>query len=142
VYVEFTFASTSIAADPTGYDRHMSSRMRRLVLVPVLLFVTVSAVTFTLARLHPAKPSLPASASVQLGDSYRGETVYAQSCAGCHGDSAQGGVGPKLAGAAISLAAVKGQIDNGGGVMPANLVGGRDEEDVLAYLATILAPAE
>ena len=116
--------------------------MRRLVLVPVLLFVTVSAVTFTLARLHPAKPSLPASASVQLGDSYRGETVYAQSCAGCHGDAAQGGVGPKLAGAAISLAAVKGQIDNGGGVMPANLVGGRNEEDVLAYFATILAPAE
>ena len=116
--------------------------MHRLVFVPALLFVTVSAVTFALAQLHPAKPSLPVSASVQLGDSYRGETVYAQSCAGCHGAAAEGGVGPKLAGAALSLAAVKSQIATGSGTMPPSLVGGRDEEDVLAYLATILAPAE
>lgn len=100
--------------------------------------MTVSAVTFALAQQHPAKPSLPVSEAVQLGDAYRGETVYAQNCASCHGGAAEGGVGPKLAGARISLAAAQARIESGGSVMPANLVTGRDLEDVLAYLATIL----
>jgi hypothetical protein len=46
-------------------------------------------------------------------------------------------VGPKLAGAPISLGAAKAQIDNGGSAMPPKLVQGGQEEDVLAYLATI-----
>lgn len=117
----------------------MSSRQRRLLLIPALLFVAVSAATFGLAKLHPAKPSPPAAAaSVRLGDAYRGETVYAQSCASCHGAAAEGGLGPKLAGAPLSLAAARARIESGGGVMPANLVTGRDRDDVLAYLATIL----
>lgn len=119
----------------------MSSRLRRLVLVPAVLFLAVSAGTFALAKLHLAKPEAPASASVALGDAYRGETVYATSCAGCHGAAAEGGVGPALEGASISLGAAKARIDNGGGAMPGGLVTGRQEEDVLAYLATLLAPA-
>jgi mono/diheme cytochrome c family protein len=119
----------------------MSSRRRRLVLVPAVLFLAVSASTFALAKLHLAKPAAPASASVTLGDAYRGETVYATSCASCHGAAAEGGVGPALDGAPISLAAVKAQIDTGSGAMPGGLVTGRQEEDVLAYLATLLAPA-
>jgi hypothetical protein len=35
------------------------------------------------------------------------------------------------------VAAAKTQIDNGGGIMPAKLVTGSREDDVLAYLATI-----
>ena len=53
--------------------------------------------------------------------------------------NAQGGVGPRLAGASITLPVVKAQIDNGGGIMPAKLVSGSREDDVLAYLATIVA---
>jgi mono/diheme cytochrome c family protein len=114
--------------------------LKRIVLVPLALFVAVSGTVLTLALLHPAKPSASAAGSVQLGDAYRGETVFAQSCASCHGTAGAGGeVGPKLAGARISLAEAKAQIDNGGGAMPAGLVSGRQEEDVLAYLATILA---
>ena len=111
------------------------------MLVPALLFVVSSASAFTLAKLHLAKPGLPKSGSVKLGDFYQGETVFSTSCSSCHGDKAQGGIGPKLAGAPISLAAAKAQIDNGGGAMPANLVQGREEEDVLAYLSTIFAPS-
>jgi mono/diheme cytochrome c family protein len=139
-YVEFTLASTGIDADPTGYDRRVSRPWRRLVLVPAILFVVVSTSAFTLAKLHLAKPGLPKSGSVKLGDLYRGETVFSTSCSSCHGDSAQGGIGPKLAGAHISLAAAKAQIDNGGATMPPKLVQGRQEEDVLAYLSTIFAP--
>lgn len=119
----------------------MSSQLGRLVLLPAVLFLVYSASAFTLAKLHPAKPGVAASAPTQVGDASGGRTVYSASCASCHGDTAQGGVGPALAGASISLAAAKSQIDNGGGSMPAKLVLGKQEEDLLAYLATILAPA-
>jgi cytochrome c551 len=107
-----------------------------------VLFGGFSGTVFALAKLHPAKPGVPAAAAgpVKLGDAARGEIVFENSCAGCHGDAGVGGgIGPKLAGNPISLAASKAQIDNGGGAMPAQLVSGGHEEDVLAYLKTILA---
>src|SRR5204863_9776169 len=117
--------------DPTRYDRAVSSRRTRLLVVPALLFVAFSGAAFALAKLHLAKPSLSAAGPVRLGDPYRGQTVFAQSCASCHGqDGKGGGVGPRLAGSGISLAAAKAQVDNGGGAMPAGIVHGRQEEDV------------
>jgi mono/diheme cytochrome c family protein len=117
----------------------VSSRTRRLVLVPALLFVVVSATGFTLAKLHPAKPEAAKAGPIALGDAARGRAIFAKTCAGCHGAQAQGGIGPKLAGAQISLAAAQTQIDNGGGTMPPSLVQGAQEQDVLAYLSTIFA---
>jgi mono/diheme cytochrome c family protein len=120
----------------------VSSRVVRLIVIPAALFASLSGATFALAKLHPAKPSTAASGPVRVGDAYRGEVVFSQSCAGCHGAGGRGGgVGPRLAGNPISLAAAKAQIDNGGGAMPAGIVSGRQEEDVLAYLSTILASA-
>jgi mono/diheme cytochrome c family protein len=109
---------------------------------PLALLAIVAVAVFALAEAHVLKPSTPkaAGSSVKLGDVYRGETVFQQECAGCHGNGGQGGgVGPKLAGAALTPAAVKAQIDRGGGVMPAGLVSGGDEADVLAYVASIAA---
>jgi mono/diheme cytochrome c family protein len=103
-----------------------------------VLFASVSIAVFTLAKLHLAKPK-PSAGAVTLGDAGRGRIVFKETCAACHGSRAQGGVGPRLAGARITLAAAKFQIDNGGGVMPARLVTGGREDDVLAYLETILA---
>ncbi len=65
--------------------------------------------------------------------------MYSETCAACHGESGEGGIGPRLEGNPISLAAAKAQIDAGGGTMPPQLVSGQQEEDVLAYLATLLA---
>ncbi len=117
--------------------------MSRLVLVPLVLIAAVSGVTYGLARWHPARPGVPkvAGGSVELGDQYRGETVFSQQCAGCHGPGGKGGVGPRLIASPIPIAAVKAQIDAGGGSMPPALVKGADEADVLAYVATIIAPA-
>jgi len=114
--------------------------LRRIVVLPLVLFALVSAAAFTLAKLHLAKPETPASASsVKLGDAYRGETVFGSECSGCHGQGGKGGgIGPPLDGAAITIADAKAQIDNGGGAMPAGLVSGQEEQDVLAYLATLL----
>lgn len=116
-------------------------RFLRLVVVPTVLFAIFAGTALALAELHLAKPGLPKTGGkVQLGDSYRGETIFSTTCASCHGQGGKGGgIGPKLAGAAIPLSAVKAQIDNGGGAMPAGLVKGQDEQDVLAYLAGIVA---
>lgn len=114
--------------------------LRRIVLLPLVLFVVVSATVFTLAKVHLAKPAASAAGPVTLGDPQRGQAIFKQTCGGCHGMNAQGGVGPRLAGAHISVDTAKAQIDNGGGIMPARLVTGTREDDVLAYLAKIVAP--
>ena len=113
----------------------------RLIVIPACLFVGVSATAFTLAKLSLAEPSVPKAAvgNVKLGDPYRGQVVYSQNCSACHGATGEGGVGPKLDGNPIAIAAAQAQIDSGGGAMPPALVSGRQEADVLAYLTTILA---
>jgi len=127
--------------DPTRYDRCVPrKRFLRLVVVPIVLFAVFAGAAFALSKLHLAKPGTPkTSGKVKLGDSYRGETIFSTTCAACHGQAGKGGgIGPALAGVAIPIEAAKAQIDNGGGAMPAGLVKGQQEEDVLAYLAGIL----
>ena len=112
----------------------------RLVIVPVVLFVYVSAMVFALAKAHPLSPVKPivSGAPVVLGDVYRGETAFQEACAGCHGiGGTGGGVGPALAGRGLDLSAVKAQIETGSGAMPGNLVSGDKLADVLAYVAQI-----
>jgi cytochrome c551 len=121
----------------------MSRRAVRLIVVPAILFAVVSATVFTLAELHPAKAEKAASTGpVGAGDATRGEGLFAENCASCHGTGGRNGtVGPTLAGDSISLTDARAQIESGGGVMPANLVTGQELEDVLAYLETILEPS-
>ena len=119
---------------------------RALVAAPLLLFSGMVGATVLLAVLHLAQPGVPkavAGSAIELGDSYRGETVFGQTCAGCHGDLGKGGgVGPRLAGSPITLELVKARIDSGKGVMPAGLLTGGPEKDVLAYVASIIAAPE
>ena len=107
---------------------------------PLALFAAVTVTTVVLATLHVFKPGTPKAAvgsGVKLGDIYRGETVYSQSCASCHGADGGGGVGPALVGRGIPVARIKSQIDAGGGVMPAQIVSGQAEEDVIADVASL-----
>ena len=113
--------------------------LRRIVVLPLVLFVVVSATVFTLANLHLAKPAA-SSGAVPLGDAKHGRVAYVQKCAPCHGAQAQGKVGPRLAGADLTVEQARAQIDNGGGIMPAGLVSGGAEADVLAYLKSLFTP--
>ena len=111
-----------------------------MLLIPLILFAAFSGGAFALAKLHFAKPGVPKAGAVTLGDAYRGETLFQQNCSACHGaDGKGGGVGPRLIGNPISLAAAQARIEAGGGTMPPSLVNGQDKADVLAYLATIIA---
>jgi cytochrome c551 len=125
-------------------DSHEGRSRLALILRPLALLVVVSGVVFTLAQLHLAKPSVPSAAAgtkIAIGDSYRGSVAFDQTCGGCHGVGGKGGgIGPRLIGDPISLAAVKQQIDAGGGSMPPGLVKGAAERDVLAFVATIIKP--
>ncbi|MFN2469085.1 MAG: c-type cytochrome [Gaiellaceae bacterium] len=116
------------------------SRPVRLLVVPLILFATVSGAAYGLAQLHPARPGTPkTSGKIVLGDAYNGQLLFEQTCAGCHGDGGTGGgIGPRLKGSSISLAEASARIRDGGGTMPANLVRGRELRDVLAYLRTML----
>jgi mono/diheme cytochrome c family protein len=143
VYLDATLARNIGTDDLTRYDRHVSTPeggwpLKRIVVLPIVLFVGVAAIVFALAKLHPAKPSV-AAGPVTLGDAKNGQIIFKETCGGCHGAQAQGGVGPKLAGAQITIAAARAQIDNGGGIMPGGLVKGSREDDVLAYLDSIFA---
>lgn len=123
---------------------HSDEGRGRLVLIlrPLALFIVISGAVFTLGQLHLAKPGLPSAAAgtkIAIGDSYRGSVAFDQTCGSCHGAGGKGGaIGPRLIGDRISLAAVKQQIDVGGGAMPPGLVKGAAERDILAFMATII----
>jgi mono/diheme cytochrome c family protein len=113
----------------------------RLVVVPAILFVVVSAAVFGFAKWHPAKPeAVPAPAASGPKDPVRGEELFAENCATCHGEGGQGGgVGPALPGSELTIAQAQSIITSGRGIMPGGLVEGQDLEDVLAYLQIVFA---
>jgi mono/diheme cytochrome c family protein len=118
----------------------VSRRTLRLVVVPAILFAVVSGTVFVVAQLHPAKDEASSEPASAVGNAARGEQLFSENCATCHGEGGTGGgVGPTLAGSSVSLDEARSTIQNGRGVMPADLVSGQELEDVLAYLRTIVA---
>ena len=105
--------------------------------VPFALLVVVAAATFALAVWHPFAPSASATDAAPPGDAGRGASIYAATCAGCHGADASGGVGPALRGSGLTSADVESVVATGRGTMPAGLVSGQDAADVAAYVATL-----
>ena len=104
---------------------------------PLALLAVVAAATFGLALWHPFSPSGSAPATATAGNASRGATIFAASCAGCHGADATGGVGPALRGSGLTAAAVTAVIATGKGAMPAGIVSGPDAADVAAHVASI-----
>lgn len=100
----------------------------------------VIAATFLLAQARVFAPSAPATAGG--GDVYRGETIFQRECAGCHGPDAKGGIGPRLFEAGLDEADVAAAIEQGRGVMPAGIVRGSEQADVVAFVVSISRPVE
>jgi mono/diheme cytochrome c family protein len=110
--------------------------MTKRQVVPPLLLVTVTLVTFGLAKWHPFSPSAAPAASV-VGDAAHGRKVFVVHCSGCHGMDATGGIGPSLHAVGLTAVEVEEIVASGGGVMPAGVVKGQDAADVTAYVAGI-----
>lgn len=108
---------------------------------PILVGGAVVAGTFALAQAQVFEPSAPAIATVSGGDVYRGEIVFERECASCHGTGGTGGgVGPRLQGSGLDAGAATVAVQQGRGVMPAGLVSGEDEADVVAYVVSLSTP--
>jgi mono/diheme cytochrome c family protein len=104
---------------------------------PVLVGAVIVLAVFVLAKAHVFEPSAATGGTTTAGDVARGEQVFASSCAGCHGALAEGGSGPPLAGSELTAEEVTTRIREGSGVMPAGIVSGQDEADVVAYVVSI-----
>jgi mono/diheme cytochrome c family protein len=114
--------------------------MRRLWRPLVVGAVIVIAV-FVLAKARIFEPSAPATTTTAPGDPARGATIFADTCSGCHGEGAVGGdPGPRLVGSGLDAEKIEARIEQGVGVMPAGLVSGQDEADVVAYVVSVSAP--
>jgi mono/diheme cytochrome c family protein len=110
---------------------------------PILIGGAVAVGTLALAQAQVFAPSAPAGGAVATGDSSRGETVFERECAGCHGEGGQGGgVGPVLVAAGLDAAAVSTAVQQGRGVMPAGIVTGQEQTDVVAYVVSVSSPSE
>ena len=104
---------------------------------PVVAGAAIAAGTFVLAQAQIFAPSVPAG-NLTGGDPYHGQIVFERECAGCHGLGGVGGdPGPRLAGAGLTASVVAARVRQGGGVMPAGLVSGKDEADVVTYVVSI-----
>jgi cytochrome c551 len=109
--------------------------MRRLWR-PLLVGGVIVVAVFLLAKAQIFEPS--ASGTTVAGDAARGEVVFERECAACHGSGGAGGdPGPRLVGTGLTQDDVTTRVRQGVGVMPAGLVSGQDEADVVAYVVSI-----
>ncbi len=95
--------------------------------------------TFALAQAQIFEPSAPAGGTA-AGDVDRGEAVFEHECAGCHGSGGAGGVGPVLVGSGLDATAVTTAVQQGRGIMPAGIVEGQEQADVVTYVVSISGP--
>lgn len=110
---------------------------------PILIGGAVTIATFALAQAEIFAPSAPAGGAAATGDFYRGETIFQRECAGCHGDQGKGGgVGPVLFETGLAATDVAVAVQQGRGVMPAGIVTGQEQADVVAYVFAISSPSE
>ncbi len=112
--------------------------MRRLWR-PLVVGTVIAVAVFALAEAQIFAPSASPAPTASSGDVQHGKAVFAATCAGCHGMGGVGGVGPRLVGTGLTAAEVSDRVERGAGVMPAGLVSGQDEADVVAYVVSISA---
>jgi mono/diheme cytochrome c family protein len=108
---------------------------------PLLVGGAVVVGTFALAQEQLFEPSAPAEPGA-AGDATRGKAIFASECAGCHGEGGTGGAGPALFETGLDTTEVATVVQQGKGVMPAAIVSGQDQADVVAYVVSISSPAE
>jgi mono/diheme cytochrome c family protein len=109
---------------------------------PVVVGAAVVVGTFALAKAQIFEPST-AAGTATAGDVDRGQAIFATNCSGCHGEGGTGGgVGPTLVGAGLDAAAVAAAVQQGRGVMPAGIVSGQEQADIVAYVVSISAPSQ
>ncbi|MGF9910047.1 cytochrome c551 [Brevibacillus porteri] len=85
----------------------------------------------------PATETPPATTPSGSYDAATAETMYKNTCSGCHGQTLEGAVGPNLQkiGSQLNKDEIMGILEKGKGSMPPGLVTGKDAENIAAWLA-------
>jgi mono/diheme cytochrome c family protein len=102
---------------------------------PLLAGAIVVVAVFLLAQWPIFEPS--SEGPTLLGGADRGEVLFAEECAGCHGRGGTGGTGPALADSGLGGDEITAAIEQGRGIMPAGIVTGQNQADVVAYVESI-----
>jgi mono/diheme cytochrome c family protein len=92
----------------------------------------------------PVPPTPQVAVSTRLDPAVGQQIWQTKPCRGCHGDDAQGVVGPKLAGTGLSVDQVLGRVRTGKGIMPAFTpaqVSDLEVQQIYAWLRSMAAPA-
>ena len=103
---------------------------------PLIAGAVVVVAVFLLAQWPIFEPST-SDEPVLLGGAERGAVLFTESCAGCHGQGGTGGTGPALADSGLDADEISAAIEQGAGIMPAGIVSGQNQEDVVAYVVSI-----
>jgi mono/diheme cytochrome c family protein len=112
----------------------------RTIWRPLLVGAVVVVGVFVLAKARIFEPST-VTTTTAAGDAHAGQLVFRSTCASCHGIGGVGGnPGPRLVGSGLTPSEVTARVEQGSGVMPAGLVSGQDEADVVAYVVSIANP--
>lgn len=92
----------------------------------------------TPAATTPAATTPSDTTAAAAGDATAGKAVFDTKCQGCHGaGGVDGPSGPPLAGKGLTADAVKNQVTNPRGQMPAGLATGADLDNVAAYVVSL-----
>lgn len=108
---------------------------------PLVVGAAIVVATFALAQAEVFAPSTRLD-SVGPGNVERGAAIFANECAGCHGEEGGGGAGPALFETGLDAAEVATAVQQGRGVMPAGIVTGQKQADVVAYVASLSSPPQ
>jgi len=72
----------------------------------------------------------------------RGEAIFERECTGCHGERGEGDVGPALFETGLDATEVTAAVEQGRGIMPAGIVTGQEQADVVAYVVSVSSPPQ
>lgn len=132
--------------------------MRRLRISTILIAVLVALVAIAVGcgESDPDEAVTPANAQTIKNGEYlsdrqdegeggetdpavaAGKTAFEGKCQGCHADGgATAGAGPVLKDKGLTPEAIKAQIVNGKGAMPAGLATGEELDNITAYVASL-----
>ena len=106
---------------------------------PLLVGGAVVVCTFALAQAEIFAPSSPAGGT-ETGDVSAAKPSFNASARAVTDREARAAASARASSAGIDAATATAIVQQGSGVMPAGLVSGRDEADVVAYVVSISMP--
>lgn len=110
-----------------------------VIFIPLLLIVAFGVLLNVVDMNESSKPEKESHEKAETAqvESFDGESIYAKSCIGCHGDQYQGTVGPALKGLTYEQSEIEDILKNGKGGMPGNLVSAEDAPKMSEWLLTL-----